>query len=301
MWNRRIIVWLTVVNYYWFIKLRLVRMLIDRFVDRFVFGAYPLHFPTGRLLVACTMLMRLRIGLRRRGHLFRLVDRRIFSLIRHVTGNFMLLIIIRKFIDRRLFGGRRKREKEELEKLIGSELKSPTYLLFNWLIFTNSLLGYDRRLPIRQILVIFGYRCVRGVRWRMMRLAGHLLDRLLCQRNHVLLFARSRILNDRRVPLTRLSNRLRCDGGRLRNHLVRFDRILDRHIRIDLVRHHVVWYGGGRTDRSRNRSGRTLLVGHSIGGRHLLWPGGHWHHLPWMKVMRIECGRLMLFFVWCLV
>lgn len=176
-----------------------------------------------------------------------------------------------------------------------------THLLFNWLIFTNSLwnLWNDRRLPIRQVLVILGDQRGGTVRrrWRMMRrctVAGHLLDRLLGQRDDVLLLARSRVLQDRRVPLSRRSHGLLWNRRLLRHHL---DRIVDRHVRIHLVRHHVVRYGGGRTDRGRYRGWRALLIGHSIRRLHRrLRTGGHLHDLRMlrMQAMRSIEGRLML-------
>lgn len=318
MWNCRIIVWLIVVNYYWFrIELLLVRMLvINRFINWLMLGIRPVHFPDRRLLVAGTVVVvmrrrrRLRIGLRRRGHLLRLVARRIlgcsYRFIRHVTGHFMLLIMllifIRIFIDRRLAQGERRiairirtirkririvRKCIELDEMI-------TYLLFNWLIFTNSLWN-DRRLPI---LVVLGDQCGGGDgvrrRWRMVRriVAGHLFDRLLGQRNDILLLARSRILQNGRVLLSRRPHGLLWNRRRLRHHL---DRILDRHVRIHLVRHHVVRYGGGRTDRGRYRGWWTLLVGHSIRRLHLrLRTGGQLHDLWPVHAMRIECGRLLM-------
>ena len=98
MWNCRIIVWL-MVNYYWFIELWLVRMLVisySRFLNRLVIAGYPVRFTTGRLLVACTMMRYLRVDLRRRCPLLRLLHRRIFRqiLIRHVTGHFMLIVLL---------------------------------------------------------------------------------------------------------------------------------------------------------------------------------------------------------------
>lgn len=134
----------------------------------------------------------------------------------------------------------------------------------------------------------------------MMRLieVGHRFDRLLGQRDDILLLHRSRILDDGGDLLSRRSNGRRWNGGRLRNHRTiggATDRILDRHVRIDLVRHYVVRYGGGRTDRGRNRSRRTLLIGHSIRWRHLwLRTGGYLHHLLRMNAVRIESrGRLL--------
>lgn len=99
MWNCRIIVWLIVVNYYyWFrIELWLVRMLVinRRFLGWLVLGIR--HWPSGGRLVAGTMVVvrrrRLRVGLR---HLLRLIGGRILGdrFTRHVTGHFMLLIVL---------------------------------------------------------------------------------------------------------------------------------------------------------------------------------------------------------------
>lgn len=116
MWNCRIIVWLIVVNYYWFrIELWLVRMLVinDRFLGWLVLGIR--HWPSGGRLVAGTMVMvrrrrLLRVGLR---HLLRLIGGGILGdrFTRHVTGHFMLLIVlIFIFIYGRLWGGRERVE-----------------------------------------------------------------------------------------------------------------------------------------------------------------------------------------------